>query len=104
MNMVASRQLLSHECLKKAAECLRTIAHPVRLRILQMVSQGEHTVGGLAEACGIPSHRASEHLRLMKDRGVLSNERRGQQIYYRLAEKSLRSILRCIETRYGGDA
>jgi DNA-binding transcriptional ArsR family regulator len=89
------------ENLASAAECLRTMAHPIRLRILQLIARGSYTVGELAQSCQIPSHRASEHLGLMRDRGLLRSERRGQQIYYRLAEKSLRSILRCIENRYG---
>lgn len=94
--------LLTLHAWNQAAECLRTVAHPHRLRMLQIVIEEERTVGELARACKIPSHRASEHLRLMKDRGLLASERRGRRIYYRLAEPSMREILRCIEERFGG--
>ena len=48
--------------LELAAECLKILSHPHRLRIIQMLLQGRYTVGELAESCGIPSHMASEHL------------------------------------------
>lgn len=85
----------------EAAECLRSLAHPHRLRMVQMLLQGEYTVGELAEACNIQSHMASEHLGRMKDRGLLAAERRGRKIYYRVEEQGLEGILRCIEGRYG---
>lgn len=95
------RELLSLEALEHAAECLRTIAHPHRLRMLQLLLSGENTVGELAEACGIQSHVASEHLRLMKDRGLLAFERRGRSIYYRVVETGLRGIVDCVRRRFG---
>ena len=66
-----STDVLSLEILGEAAECLRTIAHPHRLRMIQLMLQGEHTVGELAESCGIASHVASEHLMLMRRCGLL---------------------------------
>jgi len=93
---------LGIEALTEAAECLKTLAHPHRLRIVEMLLDGEYTVGELAEACGIPSHMASEHLRLMKDRGLLSSERDGRQVYYAVAEQGLEGIIACIRRRYAG--
>ncbi len=87
--------------LDEAALCLKTLAHPHRLRMIQMLLDGEYTVGELAEACEIPSHMASEHLGKMKDRGFLTAERRGRSMYYTVAERSLESILGCIEKRFG---
>lgn len=79
--MSSINKLLSFEVLTDAADCLKTIAHPCRLRIIQMLLEGEYTVGELAEACEIPSHMASEHLTLMKDRNLLSSERRGRSCF-----------------------
>ena len=89
------------ESLGEAAECLRTLAHPHRLRIVQMLLQGEYTVGELAEACDLPSHMASEHLRLMQRCGLLTSEKEGRRRYYRVGEPHLESIMQCIETRFG---
>jgi DNA-binding transcriptional ArsR family regulator len=97
-------KLLPLEALELAAQCLRTLAHPHRLRMVQMMLAGEYTVGELAEACGVASHVASEHLRLMKHCGLLSAERDGRRTYYRVAEPHLASIMDCIESRFGGGA
>ncbi len=101
MKTIPAPQLLELPALEQAAECLRTLAHPHRLRIVQMLLHGEFTVGELAESCGIQSHVASEHLRLMKDRGLLDFDRRGRRIYYRIVEQGLSSLMACIEGRFG---
>lgn len=87
--------------LEQAAECLKTIAHPHRLRMIQMLLGGRYTVGELADACEIPSHMASEHLRLMQRCGMLIVEKDGRKAYYQVAEPHLANIMRCIETRFG---
>ena len=104
MNTINDAQnLISMDGLAQAAECLRTLAHPVRLRMVQLLLQQERTVGELAEACSLPSHMASEHLGLMRDRGLLSSRREGRFIYYSIAEKGLVGIMSCVEERFGGD-
>ncbi|MFM8538222.1 MAG: ArsR/SmtB family transcription factor [Planctomycetaceae bacterium] len=95
-------KLTSLESLGQAAECLKALAHPHRLRIVQMLLGGRFTVGELAEACEIPSHMASEHLRLMQRCGFLGVEKEGRCVYYTIAEPHLASIMACIESRFGG--
>lgn len=97
-----SPKLTPLPALEQAAECLKTLAHPHRLRIVQMLLQGRYTVGELADACEIPSHMASEHLRLMQRCGFLTMEKDGRKVYYQVAEKHLANILACIEARFGG--
>jgi len=94
-------RLTDLEALGQAAECLRTLAHPHRLRMVQMLLQGRYTVGELAEECQIPSHMASEHLRLMQRSGFLAAEREGRCVYYTIAEPHLANILACVEARFG---
>jgi DNA-binding transcriptional ArsR family regulator len=94
-------KLTELKALAEAAECLRTLAHPHRLRMVQMLLQGQFTVGELAEACEIPSHMASEHLRLMQRSGFLAAEKEGRCVYYKVAEPHLESILACVEARFG---
>ncbi len=97
----AKARHLSLEALQQAAECLRTLAHPHRLRIVQMLLAGRYTVGELAEACEIPSHMASEHLRLMQRCGFLTSDREGRRIFYQISEPHLANIMSCIESRFG---
>lgn len=102
--MAISLRLTDLDSLGKAAECLRTLAHPHRLRMVQMLLQGDYTVGELAEACELPSAMASEHLRLMQRCGFLSSEKEGRKVFYRVAEPHLKNILKCIEDRFGVSA
>ena len=100
--MSSSRLKLTElEAMGEAAECLRTLAHPHRLRMVQMLLQGDFPVGDLAEACGLPSAMASEHLRLMQRCGFLTSEKDGRKVFYRVAEPHLKNILKCIEERFG---
>jgi DNA-binding transcriptional ArsR family regulator len=87
--------------LERAAECLKTLAHPQRLRIVQLLLAGRYTVGELAVACGIPSHVASQHLRLMQRCGFLELQKEGRRAYYRIVEPHLAQIMSCIEERFG---
>lgn len=102
--MALKTKLTSLEALAQAAECLRTLAHPHRLRMVQLMLQGQYTVGELAEACELPSHMASEHLRLMQRCGFLKADKQGRFVYYSVAEPHLANIMSCIESRFGVEA
>ena len=98
-----TQKLLELETLGHAAECLKTMAHPHRLRMVQMLLRGEYPVGELAKSCGIAPHVASGHLTKMKDRGLLKSQRRMREVYYEIAEPGLASIMGCIEKRFGDE-
>lgn len=95
-------KLIPLAALERAAECLKILAHPHRLRIVQMLLNGRYTVGELAQSCGIASHMASEHLRLMQRCGLLGSKKEGRKAYYEIGEPHLANILKCIEERFGG--
>lgn len=88
------------EALSQAAECLKTLAHPVRLRMVQLLLQGRYSVGELAEDCRVPQNVASEHLRLMQRCGFFTSEREGRKVFYRVAEPHLANIMKCVEERF----
>jgi ArsR family transcriptional regulator, zinc-responsive transcriptional repressor len=101
MRALSETKLIEFEKLQEAAECLRTLAHPVRLRMVQLMLQGELTVGELAEACEIPSHMASEHLRMMQHCGFLTRRQEGRRTYYQVSEPAVEQLMGCIESRFG---
>jgi len=84
----------------QAAECLKTLAHPVRLHMVHLLLRGRYTVGELARECGVPDNVASEHLRLMQRCGFFSSERDGRRVYYEVAEPHLQDIMNCVESRF----
>jgi len=93
-------KLTSLEALAEAAECLKALAHPHRLRMIQMLLRDRYTVGELAKACEIPSHMASEHLRLMQRCGFLASEKDGRKVFYQVSQPMLSNIMDCIEHRF----
>ena len=97
----AKPEWIGLEALSQAAECLRVLAHPHRLRMVQMLLAGRYSVGELAEACDLPTPMASEHLRLMQRCGFLTSEKEGRHVYYAIAEPHLADIMKCIEARFG---
>jgi ArsR family transcriptional regulator, zinc-responsive transcriptional repressor len=93
--------LLDLKALEQAAECLRTLAHAHRLRMIEMLLKDRYTVGELAKACGILSNTASEHLRLLMRCGMLAPHREGRRTYYQVSEPHLADIMACVKGRFG---
>ncbi len=101
MKIKKARPQLSPESLNQAAECLKTLAHPARIKMVQLLLTGRYSVGELAEECGIASNLASEHLRLMERCGFFHREKEGKFTYYSIAEPHLEKLMACIEGRFG---
>ena len=78
------------------SDLLRTMAHRMRLRMLQLLMLNRYNVGELAKVCKIQNHMASEHLRLMQRSGLLSSQREGRKIYYTVTNSGVIELLRCI--------
>jgi DNA-binding transcriptional ArsR family regulator len=69
---------------KRVAAMLAALAEPTRLRILHQLSQGPQNVGTLAELLGVPMVNMSHHLGVMRQAGLLEDEREGRRVVYRL--------------------
>ena len=94
--MAAQLSLLPHETLEEAAECLKLMGHPARIRMVDILMQGEFQVNEIAEMCGVQPHQASEHLRLLKGHGLLDSRRDGRAVYYSVADPRLPGLIQCI--------
>lgn len=93
---VKTLDLIPDEVFGKAAECLKVMAHPVRLKMVNILMQGEFAVHEIAEACSTSPNQTCEHLRLLKGHGFLSSERRGRTVYYKIATPQLPGLIECI--------
>lgn len=78
--MDAVRKMLAEQ---QAAVC-RIFANPTRILILWAVAEDEKSVSEIAAAVGASLQNTSQHLRLMKERGILKSRREAQTIYYRV--------------------
>jgi ArsR family transcriptional regulator len=67
------------------ADMCQTLANPKRLQILNLLKDGELSVGAMVEALGVAKANLSQHLGVMRQKGILVTRREGTSIYYHLA-------------------
>ncbi len=78
MNEVLFRQA------QKQAQYCQVFSNPRRILILWALGKDEMSVGDIAAIVGASIQNTSQHLRLMRDRGILSSRREGHAIFYRI--------------------
>lgn len=88
----------SSRCPKRAvfdcfAEVAKALGHGRRLELLELLAQGERSVEALAAAAGLSIANASQHLRLMRQSGLLASRRSGKHIFYRLSDPAVLETL-----------
>lgn len=100
--MILSKRV-NAEKLEYVAGMLRVIAHPVRLNILDLLQlHGRLTVQDIQERLGLEQAIASQHLILMKDKGVLRAEKQGRYRYFSLVYPNMKNIIKCLEVCCNG--
>lgn len=75
------------------AALFRTLGHPARVRILELLRDGERSVGTLQDELGIDSGGTSQHLAALRHIGVVVSRREGTSVYYRAAGPQVFALL-----------
>lgn len=81
----------------KVAEVFKALGHPARVTIVRRLSEGEHCVCDLVEAAGLGWSTVSRHLSVLKHASVITDEKRGLQVYYRLALPCVSRFIACLD-------
>lgn len=79
------------------ARVMKALAHPSRLFIVDELSRGERCVCELTEMIGADVSTVSKHLALLRQAGIVLDERRGQQVFYRLRVPCILNFFGCVE-------
>lgn len=79
--------------LVEAAQLFRVLGSESRLRILLLLSAGSRTVGALAEATEMSQPLVSQHLRTLRQGGLVTAVRRGKEMTYRLADQHVSHVI-----------
>jgi ArsR family transcriptional regulator len=90
---VSSVQTLQRRRLDLASELLKTLAAPVRLALLVVLSSGEQCVHELVDALGVSQPLVSQHLRVLRAARLVEAERRGREMVYRLVDEHVADIV-----------
>ncbi|HNZ43440.1 MAG: Transcriptional repressor PagR [Bacteroidetes bacterium ADurb.Bin408] len=86
------------EKLDNAADKLRSLAHPMRVEIIQMLhTHKKMNVTEIYKKLKIEQASASHHLNILKIRGILESRRSGKKTYYSIREDAVARIIECIE-------
>jgi ArsR family transcriptional regulator len=75
--------------LESAAELLKAFAHPLRLAIVLQVREGERCVHELVDSLDATQPLVSQHLKVLRDAGVLTGRRRGREMAYTIADEHI---------------
>lgn len=90
--------VLSPELLERMAQVLRLLAHPQRLRIIEILSRRKQApVHDIVTDLGAPQAVTSQHLNDMRRVGLVKSARRGREMWYSIADTRCVKILKCIE-------
>ncbi|OBH56642.1 transcriptional regulator [Mycobacterium sp. E2479] len=81
------------DILDAAGELLRALAAPVRIAIVLQLRESHRCVHELVDALGVPQPLVSQHLKILKAAGVVTGERSGREVLYRLADHHLAHIV-----------
>ena len=88
---------------RQRAAVFKALGHPARLRIVEEVGPGERCVCDLVGAVGLGWSTVSRHLAVLKAAGVLADEKRGLQVFYRLALPCVKSFADCLDAARKGE-
>jgi DNA-binding transcriptional ArsR family regulator len=75
------------------AEFFRILGHPVRVRILELLKDGERSVGDLQRELQMDSSGTSQHLGVLRKHGVLESRRDGTSVYYAVRDPRMFQLL-----------
>ncbi|HEX4944013.1 MAG TPA: metalloregulator ArsR/SmtB family transcription factor [Usitatibacteraceae bacterium] len=81
------------EDIRQASEALKAMAHPLRLKILCLVGQGELMVQEIVEAVGTSQSNISQHLSVMRERGLLSSRKEANKVFYRIEDPRILKMI-----------
>jgi DNA-binding transcriptional ArsR family regulator len=87
---------MTEATLEIVARRFRTLGEPFRLRLLQQLEQGEHTVGELVDSIEASQSNVSKHLQLLYDAGLVTRRRDGNSILYSIGDPIVFELCRLV--------
>ena len=85
--------------IEKQAEVFKALGHPTRLKMVKALIPGERCVCELQALCPDSLPTISRHLSVLKNAGIVSTQKRGLNVFYRLELTCLIAILDCLDSK-----
>ena len=84
---------------EKVSERLKALAHPARLKIVAGLLKDECNVGQIQKVLGLPQSTISQHLRMLKNAGIIKGRREGNKTCYRVIDARVRKIVEIMKRK-----
>jgi len=82
---------------KTRSEIMKALAHPTRLFIVDFLADGEKCVCEIVDQVGVDISTISKHLLVMKNAGLVEDQKRGLNVFYKLVCPCISSLFTCLE-------
>jgi DNA-binding transcriptional ArsR family regulator len=81
------------EDISQAAMCIKAMAHPLRLKILCTLGDQRASVQEIVDACGTTQSNISQHLAILREKGILECEKESNRVYYYIDDKRMLKLI-----------
>lgn len=85
--------ILAGSNMEEASRSFKAISHPLRLKILCVVGVGEMSVQDILKTVGTTQSNVSQHLCLLKDKGIVKSRKEANRVYYSIKNETIKKIL-----------
>lgn len=75
------------------AEFFKTLSHPLRIRVLELLSEGEHSVGELLRETDVEASNLSQQLAVLRRAGLVATRKEGSTVHYSLVSPQIAELL-----------
>ena len=85
--------ITNDEDIERTSRSLKAMSHPLRLKILCTLGDGEVSVQDIAEYVGTSQSNISQHLAILRDKGILTSRKEANRVYYRVGDNRTLRLL-----------
>lgn len=93
-----------HQRYRARAKVIKALGHPTRLFLVDQIAHEEKCVCELTQLVGADMSTVSKHLAILREAGIVEDEKRGLQVFYRLRVPCILNLFTCVEGVLKADA
>lgn len=101
-NMQDSIELMGGQQIEDASRAMKAMSHPLRLKIVCVLGDREVSVQDIVDQVGTSQSNISQHLALMREKGVLRTRKDANRVYYRLADERMLEVIALVRDVFCG--
>ena len=97
MSITADELISREEDIEIASRSLKAMSHPLRLKILCVLGDQEVSVQDIVENVGTSQSNISQHLAILRDKGILASRKDANRVYYRVGDERTLSLINMMQ-------